>query len=152
MLSFFACRVFFLGQVNYIHGHRGLSSHVQESTNAIINWATENKMMINAKKTKDMWICFGQSSSEPPPVSVGDIELERVKTFKLLGVFNFSNLFFYNQTRQQTRKVYRLPEKSFNEFVAILNTNTLVTRHQISLHPALYPRDKVNETIPHPQD
>ena len=29
---------------------RGLSSHVQESTNAIINWATENKIMINAKK------------------------------------------------------------------------------------------------------
>ena len=42
---------------------RGLSSHVQESTNAIINLATENKMMINAKKHKDMWICFVQSSS-----------------------------------------------------------------------------------------
>ena len=66
---------------------RGLSSHVQESTNAIINRATENKMMINAKKAKDMWICFAQSSSEPPPVRVGDTELERVKTFKLLGVW-----------------------------------------------------------------
>ena len=58
---------------------RGLSSHVQESTNAVINWATENKMMINAKKTKNMWISFAQSSSEPPPVRVGDIDLERLK-------------------------------------------------------------------------
>ena len=37
---------------------RGRSSHVQELTNAIIDWATENKMMINENKTKDMWICF----------------------------------------------------------------------------------------------
>ena len=54
---------------------RELSSHVQESTKAIINWATENKMTINAKKTKDTCICFAQSSSEPPPVRVGDTEL-----------------------------------------------------------------------------
>ena len=58
---------------------RELSSHAQESTKAIVNCATENKMMINAKKTKDMWICFAQSSSEHPPVRVGDIDLERLK-------------------------------------------------------------------------
>ena len=49
-------------------------------------------MKLNAKKTKDMWICFGKSNPQPPNLCVGDDIIERVDTIKLLGVGWQSNL------------------------------------------------------------
>ena len=40
----------------------------------------------NAKKTKDMWICFGKSNPQPPTLYIGGNMIKRVDTFKLLGV------------------------------------------------------------------
>ncbi|CAB3991018.1 Hypothetical predicted protein [Paramuricea clavata] len=41
-------------------------------------------MKLNAKKTKDMWICFKAAIPEPPHLKIGDDTIERVKSFKLL--------------------------------------------------------------------
>ena len=54
-----------------------------------MNWANDNKMAVNKKKTKDMqWISFSQSSPEPPPIRTDRNDTERVNTFKLPGVWN----------------------------------------------------------------
>jgi hypothetical protein len=46
-------------------------------------------MAVNPKKTRDMqWIGFSQSSPKPPPIQTDRNEIERVNTFKLLGVWN----------------------------------------------------------------
>ena len=50
-------------------------------------WTVQNKMKLNAKKTKDMWITFNKSCPVPPPICIGPAELERVTVFKLLGVY-----------------------------------------------------------------
>ena len=47
----------------------------------------QNKMELNAKKTKDMWITFKKSCPIPAPINIGPTELERVSEFKLLGVY-----------------------------------------------------------------
>ena len=31
---------------------------MQESLDSVQNWSNTNKMKLNGKKTKDMWICF----------------------------------------------------------------------------------------------
>ena len=49
-------------------------------------WAEHNKMELNAKKTKDMWISFKKSCPAPEHISIGEKMLDRVKEFKLLGV------------------------------------------------------------------
>jgi hypothetical protein len=36
----------------------GSTSNMQEVLDAVNDWALRNKMKLNAKKTKDMWICF----------------------------------------------------------------------------------------------
>ena len=51
------------------------------------SWAVQNKMELNAKKTKDRWITFKKSCPTPPSISIGPTELERVSEFKLLGVY-----------------------------------------------------------------
>jgi hypothetical protein len=40
-------------------------------------WAEVNKMSVNPKKTKDMWICFKQSTPEPPHLQINRATVER---------------------------------------------------------------------------
>jgi hypothetical protein len=40
---------------------RGMCSSLQEAVDGLNGWANANKMALNPKKTKDMWICFTDS-------------------------------------------------------------------------------------------
>ena len=64
---------------------RGTCSTMQEAVDGLSGWADTNKMVLNPKKTKDMWICFTDSIPEPPRIQIKNEEVERVKSFKLLG-------------------------------------------------------------------
>ena len=61
-------------------------------------------MKLNAKKTKDIWICFGKSNPQPPNLYIGDNMIERVDTFKLLGVGCQSNMKWNSHIKEITRK------------------------------------------------
>ena len=63
------------------------TSHMQEVLEAMQTWATENKMTINPKQTKDMWICFSSALSEPAPLVKADGTIERVSAHNLVGVW-----------------------------------------------------------------
>ena len=58
---------------------------MQEAVDGLSGWADTNKMVLNPKKTKDMWICFTDSIPEPPRIQIKNEEVENVKSFKLLG-------------------------------------------------------------------
>jgi len=62
-------------------------SQMQDAVTHLERWAVQNKMELNAKKTKDMWITFKRSFPIPAPINIGPTELERVSEFKLLGVY-----------------------------------------------------------------
>ena len=64
---------------------RGICSTMQEAVDGLSGWAGTNKMVLKPKKTKDMWICFTDSIPEPPHIQIKNEEVERVKSFKLLG-------------------------------------------------------------------
>ena len=61
-------------------------SQMQDAVTHLESWAVQNKMELNAKRTKDMWITF-KKSCPIPPISIGPTELERVTELKLLGVY-----------------------------------------------------------------
>ena len=71
---------------------QGSTSHMQMALEAMQNWSTRNNMIINPKKTKDMWICFNTAIPEPDPLLAGSEVVERVKSHKLLGVWHQNNL------------------------------------------------------------
>ncbi len=48
----------------------GYVSNMQEVLNCMQTWADHNKMTLNSKKTKDMWICFRDCIPEPPSLSI----------------------------------------------------------------------------------
>ena len=55
---------------------QGSTSHMQMALEAVQDWSTRNNMIINPKKTKDMWICFNTAIPEPDPPLIGS-EVER---------------------------------------------------------------------------
>ena len=67
----------------------GSDSHMQEVMDKLEACAADrNKMEINAKKTKEMWIRFRkpQSIEDPRSIRIENEELMRVEVFKLFGV------------------------------------------------------------------
>ena len=91
----------------------GEPSSLQRALDAAQGWAEENKMKLNAKKTKDMWINFTERPA-PPSLQLEDVNIERVDSFKLLGVW-FQNDLKWNKhieeiTRKASKSLYCLRE------------------------------------------
>ena len=82
-------------------------SKMQEVLNSIQTWADFNKMALNSKKTKDMWICFRDCISEPPPLTIGGETIERTSSFKLLGVWHQNTLKWNDHVKEITKKANR---------------------------------------------
>ena len=43
-------------------------------------------------KRQDIWICFKENIPEPPLLAIGDDMIDRVKSFKLLGLWCSNSL------------------------------------------------------------
>jgi len=67
-------------------------SNMQTVPDGLQNWATTNNVLLNSKKTKDMWISFCKTSIEPDLLRINDSCLERVSKFKLQRVWQQDNL------------------------------------------------------------
>ena len=87
---------------------------MQEVLDALQQWSTSNKMTINPKKTKDMWICFNNAVPEPASLVIGNDEVERVESHKLLGVWFQNNLKWNchveNMVKKANKRLYFLRE------------------------------------------
>ena len=60
---------------------------LQESADIITDWSRHNDMrIINARKTKEMIICFCRNDSHDPRIVIDDNDIERVTQAKVLGV------------------------------------------------------------------
>ena len=62
-------------------------SHLQSTTDKVVQWSDSNKIKVNVKKTKEMTISFKRTPLEIQPVTIKGTPLEQVKFFKLLGVW-----------------------------------------------------------------
>ena len=110
----------------------GSGSHLQQSITAVNRWAVSNKMSINVKKTKDMWISFTDPIPEPPRLKIGEEFIERVNVFKLLGV-TFQNNLKWNAhiediTRKANKRLYHLRKSH-------LPTEVGITTYQSKIRP-----------------
>ncbi|CAB3994287.1 Hypothetical predicted protein [Paramuricea clavata] len=81
----------------------GESSDLQSALDSVQSWAVENKMELNAKKTKNMWINFTEAPT-PLPLHIGDAIIERVDNFKLLGTWFQKDLKWNKHGEETTRK------------------------------------------------
>ena len=101
----------------FVKIQRGSESKMQAVLDSLQRWADINNMSLNTTKTKDIWICFlsvGTSeperlklsnvTSEPERLKLSNVEIERVPTFKLLGVWQQENLRWNHHINETVRK------------------------------------------------
>jgi hypothetical protein len=62
------------------------ATQMQSLANQVMNWSQANFMNINSKKTKEMLLGPISRSSPPPPLMLSSRSIERVTSYKLLGV------------------------------------------------------------------
>ena len=65
---------------------KGSSGSMQSYINQAVSWYTTNKMIPNVDKTNDMVISFHKQPIIIPPITLEGVEIERVKSVKLLGI------------------------------------------------------------------
>jgi len=71
--------------------NRGSASCMKVFVDELVSQSTQAGMLVNGKKTKEMLV--GSVTKNPPaPLLLNDITVERVSTFKLLGVYVSSDL------------------------------------------------------------
>ena len=70
------------------------NSTLQEAADHLVNWCNLNGMLINTRKTKEVLFHFGRATpqEEVPPLRIHNDYIERVQSFKLLGVYVSSDL------------------------------------------------------------
>jgi len=71
---------------------KGSSSNMAVILNDVVNWSGKNLMNINWKKTKEMWIGTLAVNLSSDILCVDDNVVERVNSFKLLGIVVEHNL------------------------------------------------------------
>ena len=71
------------------------AAHIQESADVITDWSRRNDMRINARKTKEIIICFCRNDNHVasiPRIVLDDNDIERVTQANVLGVTLSSDL------------------------------------------------------------
>ena len=64
---------------------RNSNSTIQTSLNTVVSCGSSNRRKLNAKKCKEMRICFLKDPIEFPHLNFGDQQLELVTSYKVLG-------------------------------------------------------------------
>ena len=126
----------------------GEESTMQGVLDAVQRWAVDNKMSLNAKKTKDMWVSF-RAVPEPPALHLNDANVDRVKTFKLLGTGLQDDLKWNKPieeiTRWASKRLYCLRECGRAHLPAAVGLTTYTTK----IRPLLEYASPVWSGLPH---
>ena len=68
-----------------LKGNESAHSRMLQYLDNLLAWSTNNCMVINSKKTKEM--ILGTANKSPPPLrTISNSPVERVTCFKLLGI------------------------------------------------------------------
>ena len=65
---------------------------MQLRLDAVVNWSNSQDMVLNGEKCKEMIIDFRTKKTEIPELQIQEIPVERVNSFKLLGLWLDNNL------------------------------------------------------------
>ncbi len=91
---------------------KGHSSYSQNIADSVAKWSSNNKLILNDEKCKELRICFAKNQEDFQPIYVNGKELEIVKSAKLLGVTVTSdlswNVHINNVIKKAAKRLYFL--------------------------------------------
>ena len=83
---------------------KGRVRHMQETTNRIIEWSSENRVQLNADKCKKLRISFAKEQRAFDPVIIEGKEVKLVTSTKLLGLTIAKDLTWNDHVTEITKK------------------------------------------------
>ena len=85
-------------------GWEGTDSKIQTAADQALLWSCNNKMVINADKTKEMVIYFGRKPLKTSSIKIDNRDIESVNSAKVLGVIINNQLKLNNHIDYITKK------------------------------------------------
>ena len=80
-------------------------SSYRNEVNRLVEWCSQNNLVLNVAKTKEMIIDFRRSSSTPKlPIFINGEEVEQVDCFKFLGIHISNKLDWSVQLKENLKK------------------------------------------------
>ena len=113
------------------------NSNLQELVNYIDNWTTSNNMKLNIGKCKELVIDFEKKKHCFPPLTVDEVNIERVKSARILGLTVQDNMkwneHINNIVKKDSKRLYMLSLlKRSNACI-----DTLITVYTTIIRPVL---------------
>ena len=115
----------------------------REEVQNFVGWCDQNYLHLNVSKTKEMIVDFTRTrGSQPQPIHISGVEVERVEAYKYLGVEIDNKLTFKENTSLILKKVqprlYCLNKlRSFNVSTDILQSFYTATISSVVLYGAV---------------
>ncbi len=82
-------------------------SAYREEVHTLTNWCHNNNLSLNISKTKELVVDFRRQTSEHPPITIVRTPVERVSSFKFLGINITEDLTWTTHTQSVVRKAHQ---------------------------------------------
>ena len=76
----------------------------EQEVNRLVTWCDNNNLILNVKKTKEMLIDFRKNKQSPPPLKIKGEEVERVNSYKYLGMLLTNTITWDEHVNMLVRK------------------------------------------------
>ena len=91
--------------IELLHGDE--PSSLQQASESLMNWCTNNNLLINVGKSKEMFLSNWRFSTSCDDLILNDVHVDRVENFKYLGTILDSKLNFKMNTDHVAEKAWR---------------------------------------------
>jgi len=110
---------------------------LQEDVDALADWILAHKLQFNCGKCKSMLVTRKRESITPPTVKVNDLPLERVYSYKYLGILITSDLSWSAHVATICSKVRQQIGLLYRRFYKYSNMDTLKQLYTAFVRPHL---------------
>ena len=110
------------------------NSNLQDLVNYIVTWTKNNNVKLNVGKCKELIIDFARKKHHFPPLTVDDMNVERVKSTCILGLTVQDNMkwneHIHNIVKKATKRLYmlRLLKRSNASIDTLITVYTTIIR------------------------
>ena len=110
------------------------NSNLQDLVNYIVTWTENNNMKLNVEKCKELIIDFARKKHHFPPLTVDDMNVERVKSRCILGLTVQDNMkwneHIHNIVKKASKRLYmlRLLKRSNASIDTLITVYTTIIR------------------------
>ncbi len=79
-------------------------SAYRDEVGKLMLWCSENNLVLNTKKTKELIVDFRKSKADPLPIIINGDYVERVRSFTFLGIYLSDSLSWSTNTTAAVKK------------------------------------------------